>query len=57
MESSQWKMHTSFSAVILSLQEILERCVYSVINEAFKILEEGIAYKPEDIDTSAWVLN
>ena len=34
-----------------SLQEILERCLYALINEGFKILEEGIAGKPEDIDT------
>ena len=33
------------------LQEILERCLYALINEGFKILEEGIAGKPEDIDT------
>jgi len=32
-------------------QEILERLVYSSINEAFKVLEEKIAEKPEDIDT------
>ncbi len=32
-------------------QEILERCLYSLINEGFKIMEEGIASKPEDIDT------
>ena len=32
-------------------QEILERCLYSLINEGFKILEEGIVGKPEDIDT------
>nr|XP_006636783.1 PREDICTED: peroxisomal bifunctional enzyme isoform X1 [Lepisosteus oculatus] len=31
-------------------QEILERCLYSLINEGFCILEEGIAAMPEDID-------
>jgi 3-hydroxyacyl-CoA dehydrogenase len=31
-------------------QEILERCVYSLINEGAKILEEGIAYRAGDID-------
>ncbi|KAJ8024782.1 Peroxisomal bifunctional enzyme [Holothuria leucospilota] len=30
--------------------EILERCLYSMINEGFKILEEGIASRQEDID-------
>lgn len=34
-------------------QEIHERCIFSLINEGFKILEEGIAFKPEDIDTAA----
>jgi 3-hydroxyacyl-CoA dehydrogenase len=31
-------------------QEILERCVYSMINEGAKILEEGVAARPVDID-------
>ncbi|XP_061696707.1 peroxisomal bifunctional enzyme [Syngnathoides biaculeatus] len=31
-------------------QEVLERCLYSLINEGFRILEEGIAAGPEDID-------
>jgi 3-hydroxyacyl-CoA dehydrogenase len=35
-------------------QEIIERCVYPLINEGAKILEEGIAYRPGDIDL-VWV--
>lgn len=31
-------------------QEVLERCLYSLINEGFHILQEGIAAGPEDID-------
>jgi 3-hydroxyacyl-CoA dehydrogenase len=31
-------------------QEILERCMYPLINEGAKILEEGIALRPSDID-------
>ncbi|CAD5119793.1 DgyrCDS8380 [Dimorphilus gyrociliatus] len=31
-------------------QEIFERCLYSSVNEGFKILEEKIAHKPQDID-------
>jgi 3-hydroxyacyl-CoA dehydrogenase len=31
-------------------QEILERCIYPLINEGFKILEEGMAQRPSDID-------
>ncbi len=30
--------------------EIEQRCMYSLINEGAKILEEGIAYRPGDID-------
>ncbi|XP_070566360.1 peroxisomal bifunctional enzyme-like [Ptychodera flava] len=35
-------------------QEILERCVYSLINEGFRVLEDGIATRMEDIDT-IWI--
>lgn len=31
-------------------QEIVERCLYPLINEGALILEEGIAYRPGDID-------
>jgi 3-hydroxyacyl-CoA dehydrogenase len=34
----------------ISQQEIVERLLYPLINEGFKILEEGIAYRPGDID-------
>ena len=33
------------------VQEILERLLYSLVNEGFKILEERIAMNPEEIDT------
>ncbi|EPY82354.1 peroxisomal bifunctional enzyme [Camelus ferus] len=35
---------------IISQVEILERCLYSLINEAFRILGDGIAAAPEHID-------
>ena len=35
-------------------QEILERCIYPMINEGAKILEEKIAIRPSDIDV-VWV--
>ena len=35
----------------ISNEEIQRRCVYSMINEAAKILDEGIADSPADIDT------
>uniref|UniRef100_A0A3P9H0E2 Peroxisomal bifunctional enzyme n=1 Tax=Oryzias latipes TaxID=8090 RepID=A0A3P9H0E2_ORYLA len=31
-------------------QEVLERCLYALMNEGFRILEDGIAAGPEDID-------
>jgi len=31
-------------------EEIVERCFYSMVNEGCKILEEGIAIRPSDID-------
>lgn len=34
----------------ISEQEIVERLLYSLINEGCKILEEGIAYRASDID-------
>jgi 3-hydroxyacyl-CoA dehydrogenase len=34
----------------ISRQEIVERCVFSMINEGAKILEEGVALRPADID-------
>jgi 3-hydroxyacyl-CoA dehydrogenase len=33
-----------------SREEILERCLYAMINEGARILEEGIAYRSSDID-------
>lgn len=38
----------------VSDQEILERCMYTLINEGAKILGEGIATRPSDIDL-IWV--
>jgi 3-hydroxyacyl-CoA dehydrogenase len=38
----------------ISDQEILERCIYPMINEGAKILEEGIAIRSSDIDV-VWV--
>ncbi|MEH6402665.1 MAG: 3-hydroxyacyl-CoA dehydrogenase NAD-binding domain-containing protein [Sneathiella sp.] len=38
----------------ISDDEILKRCIYPMINEGAKILEEGIASRPSDIDV-IWV--
>ena len=35
-------------------EEIIERCLYPLINEGVRILDEGIAYRPGDIDL-VWV--
>ena len=35
---------------VIGDEEILERCMYPLINEGAKILEEGIALRPLDID-------
>jgi 3-hydroxyacyl-CoA dehydrogenase len=34
----------------ISDQEILERCIYALVNEGAEILEEGIALRASDID-------
>jgi 3-hydroxyacyl-CoA dehydrogenase len=35
-------------------EEIVQRCIYPLINEAARILEEGIALRPSDVDT-VWI--
>uniref|UniRef100_K7GHF1 Peroxisomal bifunctional enzyme n=2 Tax=Pelodiscus sinensis TaxID=13735 RepID=K7GHF1_PELSI len=37
-------------ARFIDQEEILERCLYALINEGFRILDDGIACAPEDID-------
>ena len=37
-----------------SEEEILQRCIYPMINEGAKIIEEGMSYRPSDIDV-VWV--
>lgn len=38
----------------VSDQEVLERCLYPMVNEGAKILDEGVAARPGDIDV-VWV--
>ncbi|KAF6384647.1 enoyl-CoA hydratase and 3-hydroxyacyl CoA dehydrogenase [Rhinolophus ferrumequinum] len=47
---SQYRETYHIKPRIISQDEILERCLYSLINEAFRILEEGMAASPEHID-------
>ena len=39
---------------VVSKEEILERCLFAMINEGAKILEEKIAIRPSDIDI-VWI--
>jgi 3-hydroxyacyl-CoA dehydrogenase len=39
---------------VVTDSEILERCLYALINEGAKILEEGIALRASDVDT-VWI--
>jgi 3-hydroxyacyl-CoA dehydrogenase len=38
----------------VSKEEIIERLIYPMVNEGARILEEGIAYRPSDVDVT-WV--
>jgi len=51
IEFSEKTQHTRRA---ISDEEILERCVYPMINEGFKILEEGKAIRASDIDI-VWI--
>lgn len=47
---SKYRADNNIVAREISDKEIIERCMYSMVNEGFKILEENIAENPEDID-------
>jgi 3-hydroxyacyl-CoA dehydrogenase len=38
----------------IGAKEVIERCVYVLVNEGARILEEGIAQRPGDIDV-IWI--
>ncbi|MBI2424297.1 MAG: enoyl-CoA hydratase/isomerase family protein [Candidatus Hydrogenedentes bacterium] len=44
------RRENSIEARSLSNEEIVERCVYALVNEGARILEEGIALRSSDID-------
>ncbi|CAG5865516.1 unnamed protein product [Menidia menidia] len=46
----QYRADHGLAARRVDQQEVLERCLYALINEGFRILEDGIAAGPEDID-------
>ncbi|ERE75260.1 peroxisomal bifunctional enzyme-like protein [Cricetulus griseus] len=47
---SQYRATHHIEQHFISKEEILERCMYALINEAFRILGEGMAASPEHID-------
>ena len=46
----KWAREASIPQRNISSDEILERCVYALVNEGARILEEGIALRAVDID-------
>jgi 3-hydroxyacyl-CoA dehydrogenase len=45
-----WAAQAGISQRQISAEEIVERCIYMLINEGARILEEGCALRPGDID-------
>ena len=50
----QYRTDNGIAPREISDQEILERCMYVMVNEGAKILEEGIAARPLDVDV-IWI--
>jgi 3-hydroxyacyl-CoA dehydrogenase len=46
----QYRKEIGVTARSISDEEIVERCIYALVNEGAKILEEGIALRASDID-------
>jgi 3-hydroxyacyl-CoA dehydrogenase len=46
----KWAVEAGIPQRKISSQEIVERCIYALVNEAARILEEGIALRAVDID-------
>ncbi len=46
----QWAAEAGVPQRQISAQEMVERCIYAMINEGARILEEGIALRAGDID-------
>jgi len=51
---AKFREENGIQARDISDQEILERCMYIMVNEGAKILEEGIAARPLDVDV-IWI--
>jgi 3-hydroxyacyl-CoA dehydrogenase len=46
----QWTSEAGIAQRQISSEEIVDRCVYTLVNEGARILEEGYALRPVDID-------
>jgi 3-hydroxyacyl-CoA dehydrogenase len=46
----QWSAEAGIAQREIGDQEIVERCIYALVNEGARILEEGFALRPVDID-------
>ncbi len=46
----QFRAQRGFSARPVTATEIVERCIYALVNEGARIVEEGIAQRSSDID-------
>ncbi|HMF91684.1 MAG TPA: 3-hydroxyacyl-CoA dehydrogenase NAD-binding domain-containing protein [Candidatus Angelobacter sp.] len=47
---SQWAAEAGIRQRHISKEEIIDRCIYALVNEGARILEEGYALRPVDID-------
>jgi 3-hydroxyacyl-CoA dehydrogenase len=50
---ARYRQELGFTQRAIPAEEIIARCIYSVINEGAKELEEGIAIRSSDIDVAA----
>lgn len=46
-----WRKERGFTARKVKDAEVVERCIYALVNEGAKILADGIAQRASDIDT------
>jgi 3-hydroxyacyl-CoA dehydrogenase len=46
----QWAAEKNISQRQIAADEIVDRCIYALVNEGARILEEGYAQRPVDID-------
>jgi 3-hydroxyacyl-CoA dehydrogenase len=46
----QWTSEAGIAQRQISAQEIVDRCIYTLVNEGARLLEEGIAMRAVDID-------